>query len=99
MIQIEVTFCAWQDNTFGNKKSTFTLQESVSKGATLDDLFNQLIHQYSALEAAILDQASQQLHDYIIVIVNGKFFDLIGGMKARLGSGDRVQVLPCIAGG
>lgn len=99
VIQIEVTFCAWQANIFGNKQSSTTLREHIDKGATFEDLLNHLVRSYPSLKDTLIDTASQQLYDNIIVIVNGRLLDLIGGMQAHMKDGDKVQFLPCLPGG
>ncbi|MFH1003451.1 MAG: MoaD/ThiS family protein [Chloroflexota bacterium] len=98
-IQVEVTFCAWPDNTFGEARSSVTFQESLETGATFTDLVHQLASRYPALPNTIIDVSRQQLYGDIVVIVNGKFLEMVGGLPARLADGDKVQLLPCVPGG
>ncbi len=99
MIQVEVTFYAWPDNTFGEARSSIAFQESLEAGATFAGLVDQLARRYPALKDTVIDGSRQQLHDDIVVIVNGKMLDMIGGLPARLADGDKVQLLPCVPGG
>ncbi len=99
IIQVGVTFCAWQVNIFGDKESSVTLQEHIDKGATFEHLLNHLVASYPALTDTLIHPATQQLNDDIIVIINGKFLDLVGGLQTQLRHGDNIQFLPVIPGG
>jgi molybdopterin converting factor small subunit len=99
MIQIQVTFCAWPPNIFGNERSSVTLEEHIDEGGTFQDFLNHLVRSYPALKDTLIDPATEQLYDEIVAIVNGRFLDLIGGMQTHLKDGDRIEFFPCLPGG
>ena len=65
-----------------------TVQETLRK---LDELF-------PGLKAFILDESSE-LRRYVNVFVNGKDIRSGDGIMTKLKEGDRVRIVPAVAGG
>ena len=100
MIEVEVSFFAWQDKVLGKKMpGPAMLPETVQEGTTFAGLLGHLLRKYPALAGTLVDPATGQLYEYVMVTINGRFLDLVGGQDARLQVGDRIQFLPFLAGG
>jgi molybdopterin converting factor small subunit len=100
VIEVEVSFFAWQDKVLGKEKQgPAVLPEKVKEGTTFGGLLSHLVRKYPALVGTLVDPATGQLYEYVMVTINGRFLDLVGGQEVRLQAGDRVQFLPFLAGG
>ena len=99
LITVEVTFHAWQAEIFGSKESPIILEESISKGMTFEYLLNRLIDRYPAIKGIIVDPSSGRVHEHVMIIVNDRILDLVGGLQARLKDGDKIHILPYLTGG
>ncbi len=75
------------------------LPETVKEGTTFAGLLGRLLKKYPALAGTLVDPATSQLYEYVMVTINGRFLDLVGGQDARLQAGDKIQFLPFLAGG
>ncbi len=98
-IAIKVSFHAWQAEIFGREEGPVIVEESVAKEATVTVLLDQLVDRYPAIKGIIVDPESGRLHDHVMIIVNHRVLDLVGGLQTPLKKGDRIHVLPYITGG
>jgi sulfur-carrier protein len=67
-------------------------------GDTLADLLTDLDRQYPGIKGRLITDEGA-LHRFVNVYVNDEDVRFIGGLDAKLNSGDSVTILPAVAGG
>jgi len=75
----------------------FTAGAKTGNGATLRDLIADLGKQFTGLEERIMENGA--LLRFINVYVNDEDVRFIGGLDLALNAGDKVTILPAVAGG
>jgi len=74
-------------------------QATVSvAGATVGEVFNQLIADYPGLRAQLLDDAGG-LHKFVNVYKDDDDIRYLDGLDTKLADGDVLSILPAVAGG
>jgi molybdopterin synthase sulfur carrier subunit len=72
--------------------------EVQAKGATVDDLVQDLERQFSGLRERIMDDKGE-LRRFVNIYVNEEDVRFLEGKKTAVKDGDTVSILPAIAGG
>ena len=72
--------------------------EVQAKGATVDDLVQDLERQFSGLRERIMDDKGE-LRRFVNIYVNEEDVRFLEGKKTALKEGDTVSIVPAIAGG
>jgi len=72
--------------------------EVQAKGATVDDLVQDLERQFSGLRERIMDDKGE-LRRFVNIYVNEEDVRFLEGKKTALKDGDTVSIVPAIAGG
>ena len=72
--------------------------EVQAKGATVDDLVQDLERQFSGLRERLMDDKGE-LRRFVNIYVNEEDVRFLEGKKTALKDGDTVSILPAIAGG
>jgi molybdopterin synthase sulfur carrier subunit len=72
--------------------------EVQAKGATVDDLVQDLERQFSGLRERIMDDKGE-LRRFVNIYVNEEDVRFLEGKKTAVKYGDTVSILPAIAGG
>jgi molybdopterin converting factor small subunit len=67
-------------------------------GATIGEVFNNLIEQYPGLRANLLDDAGG-LHRFVNVYKDDDDIRYLDGLDTKVGNGDVLSILPAVAGG
>ena len=67
-------------------------------GDTLADLLADLDAQYPGIKGRLITEEGA-LHRFVNVYVNDEDVRFLGGLDAKLNSGDSVTILPAVAGG
>ncbi|MGD8792419.1 MAG: MoaD/ThiS family protein [Anaerolineae bacterium] len=67
-------------------------------GATVEEAVGNLFDQYPALRRHIVDDEGA-LRNFVNLYLNGDHIDELGGMATPLSPGDRLAIIPAIAGG
>jgi molybdopterin converting factor small subunit len=67
-------------------------------GATIGEVFEDLVRQYPELRAQVLD-AGGGLHRHLNVFVNDDDIRYLGRLEAKVGVDDTVTLMPAVAGG
>ena len=74
-------------------------QATVSvSGATVGEVFNQLVSQYPGLRGNLLDDAGG-LHKFVNVYKDDDDIRYLDGLDTALKDGDVLSILPAVAGG
>ena len=74
-------------------------QASVSvAGATVGEVFNQLVAQYPGLRGNLLDDAGG-LHKFVNVYKDDDDIRYLDGLDTKVADGDVLSILPAVAGG
>ena len=87
--------------TFADYRVITGIRETVldvDEGVTMGALLERLTSAYPKLKDAMFDE-SGTLRDYIILLVNGRKIEFIGGMGTHLREGDVIALFPPVAGG
>ncbi len=70
------------------------------QGMTMRDLFTELSRlARPGFRKAIYDPETGQLNEYLAVFVNSREIRSLGGLDARLSAGDKITIMPPMAGG
>jgi len=72
--------------------------EVQAKGATVDDVVQDLERQFSGLRERLLDEKGE-LRRFVNIYVNEEDVRFLDGKKTALKEGDTVSIVPAIAGG
>ena len=67
-------------------------------GATIGEVFSNLIEQYPGLRANLLDDAGG-LHKFVNVYKDDDDIRYLDGLDTKVGDGDVLSILPAVAGG
>jgi sulfur-carrier protein len=67
-------------------------------GATIGEVFSNLIDQYPGLRASLLDDAGG-LHKFVNVYKDDDDIRYLDGLDTKVGNGDVLSILPAVAGG
>ncbi len=74
-------------------------QPNVSvDGATIGEVFNNLVTQYPGLRGNLLDDEGG-LHKFVNVYVNDEDVRYLDGLDTKVGDGDAISIIPAVAGG
>jgi molybdopterin synthase sulfur carrier subunit len=69
------------------------------EGDTLKDLLDYLKNKESPKVRSRLFNEDGSLHSDIIIFINGKDYNLIGGLNTKIKDGDEIVILPTVHGG
>jgi molybdopterin synthase sulfur carrier subunit len=70
----------------------------VLRGATVGEAIGGLVEQYPALRKHLLDDDGR-LRSFVNLYLNGEEIGELGGVEAPLAAGDKLALIPAIAGG
>ncbi len=74
-------------------------QTSVSlRGATAREVMDALVARYPGLRRHLLD-ADGALRSFVNLYINGQDIRALGGIEVPLSPGDKLSIIPAIAGG
>jgi len=93
IIEIEVDLLYSCNKSSKNEESAIT--ERLNEGATLLDLLKRLSSKYRSLESIL--NHGQGTAQELVVLLNGR--NPPNGLLTRLNDGDKVSIIPIIAGG
>ena len=74
-------------------------EEEVAGACTLRELVEQLARRNPEFGHLIFDQEAGTVRSHVNVILNDSLLELVGGLEAAVGDGDRVTLLPAYTGG
>lgn len=78
---------------YTDKQSSVMLQ-----GATIGEVLSELVERYPALRKHLLD-GDGTLRGFVNLYLNGEDIHKLGGAEAPLSPGDKLAIIPAIAGG
>lgn len=99
MVKVEISLGAWQDKITRSEEGPAALRESLNDNTTFEGLLSLLASKYPGLVGTVIDPTGKKVYEYVVVIVNGRFLDLVGGNELCLKDGDKITLLPFLAGG
>ena len=73
-------------------------RELTSEGGTVSELIENVEQRYPGFRAQIMDDEGQ-LHRFVNIYLNDEDIRYLGGAQTALSDGDRVSILPALAGG
>src|SRR5262245_47541900 len=68
------------------------------EGATLEALIAALVAEYPALKPQLMDEQGK-VRNYVNLFLNGEDVRGLGGLAAPVKDGDKVSIVPAVAGG
>jgi sulfur-carrier protein len=68
------------------------------EGGTVGEVLDDLDRRFPGIKAGLFD-ASGELRQFVNVYVNDEDIRYLGRLKAEVGPGDTVSILPAVAGG
>jgi molybdopterin converting factor small subunit len=69
-----------------------------TSGATIGEVFEDLVQQYPGLKAQVL-QEDGTLHRHLNVFLNDDDIRYLGKLEAKVGDDDTITLMPAVAGG
>lgn len=91
---MRVKFFATIRDCTGCKETEIPYEENIR------ELIDALSNQYGKnLRRKLLSEDGGQLHNEIIIMINGRHITHLGGLEAPLKPDDLVQIFPVVAGG
>ncbi len=74
--------------------------ELTYEADTVNDVLKQFLNEYGAkLDKTLIDHKTNDLRNYILILVNGRNINFLDGRNTKLKDGDVVAISPPIAGG
>lgn len=68
-------------------------------GATVGEAIGDLVGRFPALKEQLFETGGSSLRRFVNVYVNDDDIRYLGGLEAGIADGDRVTILPAVAGG
>lgn len=68
-------------------------------GATVGEVIGDLVGRYPALEEQLFETGGSSLRRFVNVYLNDDDIRYLGGLEAGVSEGDRLTILPAVAGG
>jgi molybdopterin converting factor small subunit len=78
---------------YTDRESSISLQ-----GGTVREVMDGLVERHPALRKHLYDDGGQ-LRSFVRLYVNGEDIEKVGGIEAPLSPGDKLAIVPAIAGG
>ena len=69
-----------------------------AEGATLGEVFDNLVRQYPGLRSSLLTETGE-MHRHLNVFLNDDDVRYLGKLGAKVGADDTVTLMPAVAGG
>jgi molybdopterin converting factor small subunit len=69
------------------------------EGETVRDILTRLGVENGKFRDFVFDPETLKLAEGLIIVLNGRLLDLVGGLAAHLCPGDRLEIVPGFAGG
>jgi molybdopterin converting factor small subunit len=97
---VNIEVLSWLARAFRDdgRDGTVTWQEEVAPGETLGRLLERLVNERPPV-GALYDPAARRVADHVELVVNGRIYELVGGLTYTLHDGDTVTLFPGYAGG
>lgn len=84
---------------FSQSVPTWIDIDLTSSEFLLRDLLNWMALSYLEFTKLVFDLEKQIIYGHILVLINGRFGELVGGIEAKLHDGDIVTFIPFYEGG
>lgn len=68
-------------------------------GGTVGEAIGDLVGKFPALQEQLFESGSSSLRRFVNVYLNDDDIRYMGGLEAAVSDGDRVTILPAVAGG
>jgi molybdopterin synthase sulfur carrier subunit len=94
-MKVEVRFFTSLREITGKKKEEVQLQSTI----TVEELLTGLSKKYGEEFREYFYNEEGNVHDYLLILVNGKSTNVLQGLDTELKEGDIIAVLPPVGGG
>lgn len=74
-------------------------EREVGDNATIRDLLEEIASENRELGETMFNTKTGYLSDHLSIILNGRFFELSGGMDRKLKPGDTLRLMLAFSGG
>jgi molybdopterin converting factor small subunit len=99
-IKVSVEVMSWLKEDFDHDGwDKLVLDQEISQDLSIMDLLQQLAKKYPKFNRKAFADASQSLHDYCAVVLNGRFLSSIQDLNTKLNEGDDIKLIPGFYGG
>lgn len=101
-MHIEIEFLPWLSEQLGGKEHQsrhLTWRVEVRSGETAGEVCARLAADNEAFRRLVFDPDTKRFDDQILLVLNDRLLDLAGRLDAELRDGDKLSVVPAMAGG
>lgn len=84
---------------FRRKDGRYVFSVQIETGQTLGEVLSALASEHDAIARAVFDPQTQRMRSSIVVVVNDRLAEVLDGLSTKLSEGDRILLLPILAGG
>jgi molybdopterin converting factor small subunit len=97
---VKVEVLSWLARQFRSdgRDGPVSWQEEVAPGETLGRLLERLVSERAQFRE-IYDPEARRLAEHVELVVNGRIYELVGGLTYFLRDGDTITLFPGYAGG
>lgn len=89
----------WTSGKLGLGPGTARLVEAVDPGETVASLLDRLVDRVPGFAEWVYDRPERRVHEHCTLLLNGRAYEGLGGLRAPVRPGDRLTVLPGFSGG
>jgi len=100
MVKIEIrTWLCESLNKMANGKEHITIEEEIKPGISFLSLVDNLSERYTAFSKIIFDRVNKRFYSHVVVMLNGRVANTSEILEKVPQDGDRIVILPLVAGG
>jgi molybdopterin converting factor small subunit len=100
MSSVRLEILPWLNRYFSSERSRrAVLEMKVNADTTVRDVLEDVSAQNPDFKEVLFNAQTGRVAGHIAVILNGTMLELKGGLDAKLGPGDTIQVMPGFSGG
>ena len=97
--EVTLDVLPWTSGKLGLGPGKARLTEPLEPGDTVESLLERLRQRIPGFEEWVYDAPERRVHEHCTLLVNGRAFEGLGGLAARLQAGDHLTILPGFSGG
>jgi len=101
-MNVEVEIFPWLSERLGGSDHltrNLKWRVDIAAKSTVGDVMARLATEREGFRRFVFDPQSRTLSDDLVVVLNNRLLNLVGGLDAELSDGDRLAIIQALAGG